>query len=91
MLYKIDPATYFRVNFPEEFAAMQQAAMQTAAEGGVPGQQKVGPDGKPGYFKQELNVYGRQGLSCYICQYKIEKIKQSGRSTFFCPHCQTDC
>lgn len=38
VLYKIDPATYFRVNFPEEFAAMQQAAMQTAAEGGVQGQ-----------------------------------------------------
>jgi len=37
VLYKIDPATYFRVNFPEEFAAMQQAAMATATEGGVPG------------------------------------------------------
>lgn len=36
VLYMIDPATYFRVNFPEEFARMQQAAMQTAAEGGVP-------------------------------------------------------
>lgn len=38
VLYAIDPATYFRVNFPEEFAAMQQAAMATATEGGVPGQ-----------------------------------------------------
>lgn len=38
VLYKIDPATYFRVNFPEEFAKMQQAAMQTQVEGGVPGQ-----------------------------------------------------
>lgn len=37
VLYKIDPATYFRVNFPEEFQAMQQAAMATATEGGVPG------------------------------------------------------
>lgn len=41
VLYAIDPATYFRVNFPEEFARMQQAAMQTAAEGGVPGQQNT--------------------------------------------------
>lgn len=47
VLYKIDPATYFRVNFPEEFAAMQQAAMQTAAEGGVPGQQPQGGAGGP--------------------------------------------
>lgn len=37
VLYAIDPATYFRVNFPEEFAAMQQAAMATTQEGGVPG------------------------------------------------------
>lgn len=38
LLYKLDPATYFRVNFPEEFAAMQQAAMQTGMEamGGQP-------------------------------------------------------
>lgn len=43
VLYKIDPSTYFRVNFPEEFAAMQQAAMQTAMEGGTPGQQAQGP------------------------------------------------
>lgn len=37
VLYMMDPATYFRVNFPEEFARMQEAAMQTAVEGGVPG------------------------------------------------------
>lgn len=43
VLYRLDPATYFRVNFPEEFAAMQQAQMQTAAEGGV----QMGPDGQP--------------------------------------------
>jgi hypothetical protein len=32
VLYRIDPATYFRINFPEEFAAMQQAMMQGQAE-----------------------------------------------------------
>lgn len=50
VLYKIDPATYFRVNFPEEFAAMQQAAMQTAMEGGVPGQQP-----QPGQSPEQAN------------------------------------
>lgn len=44
VLYKIDPATYFRINFPEEFAAMQQAMMQTAAEGAIPG---APPGGAP--------------------------------------------
>lgn len=46
VLYKIDPATYFRVNFPEEFAAMQQAAQATAQEGGAPGGQPA-PGGAP--------------------------------------------
>lgn len=30
VLYKIDPMAYFQVNFPEEFAAMQQSQMQQA-------------------------------------------------------------
>lgn len=47
VLWKIDPATYFRVNFPEEFAAMQQAAMQTHMEGGVPGQSPNAAGGQP--------------------------------------------
>lgn len=48
VLYLIDPSTYFRVNFPEEFQAMQQAAMQTAMEGGagaVPGAGGAAPEG----------------------------------------------
>ncbi|MCF8494516.1 MAG: bifunctional DNA-formamidopyrimidine glycosylase/DNA-(apurinic or apyrimidinic site) lyase [Rickettsiaceae bacterium] len=72
-------------------SSIKQVLEKAIQAGGTTLRDFVGPDGKPGYFKQELNVYGRQGLSCYICQYKIEKIKQSGRSTFFCPHCQTDC
>jgi len=46
-------------------------------------------DGNPGYFQQKLNVYGRDGKSCQLCQKPIHKIVQAGRSTFFCPCCQT--
>lgn len=48
----------------------------------------VNGDNKPGYFKQELNVYDRAGKPCYSCESPIEKIKQAGRSSFFCPKCQ---
>jgi len=72
-------------------SSVKQVLEKAIKAGGTTLRDFVGVDGKPGYFKQELNVYGRQGLSCYICQHKIEKIKQSGRSTFFCPHCQIDC
>lgn len=30
VLYRIDPATYFKLNFPEDFAKMQQAQMEQA-------------------------------------------------------------
>jgi formamidopyrimidine-DNA glycosylase len=48
----------------------------------------VNGDNKPGYFKQELSVYDRAGKACYICKTLIEKIKQAGRSTYFCANCQ---
>ncbi|HEA25888.1 MAG TPA: DNA-formamidopyrimidine glycosylase, partial [Ectothiorhodospiraceae bacterium] len=48
----------------------------------------VGGDGKPGYFSQELQVYGRAGESCVSCSKAIKKIAQGQRATFFCSNCQ---
>ena len=45
-------------------------------------------DGKPGYFSQELSVYGRENENCYSCNGKINRIVQNQRSTFYCPKCQ---
>lgn len=45
-------------------------------------------DGKPGYFKQELNVYGKTGEACPKCGTAIKQIKQQQRSSFYCPSCQ---
>ena len=45
-------------------------------------------DGKPGYFSQELSVYGRENGNCYNCDGKIKRIVQNQRSTFYCPKCQ---
>ena len=45
---------------------------------------------KIGYFKNKLKVYSRDKKNCLRC-FKgiiIKKIKQSGRSTFFCEKCQ---
>ena len=45
-------------------------------------------DGNPGYFSQELNVYGRKGEACTQCDGIIEHYKELQRATFFCPNCQ---
>jgi formamidopyrimidine-DNA glycosylase len=47
-------------------------------------------DGKPGYFAQYLNVYGRKGESCSICKSKIQHYKESQRATYYCPLCQPE-
>ena len=33
-------------------------------------------------------VYGREGKKCIECESPIQRIKQAGRSTFFCANCQ---
>lgn len=45
-------------------------------------------DGKPGYFAQELLVYGRKGEPCVKCGDQLKEIKLGQRSTVFCSHCQ---
>lgn len=48
----------------------------------------LSPDGTPGYFEQELFVYGRRGEPCRVCGTAIRSITLGQRSTFYCPHCQ---
>ncbi len=49
----------------------------------------ISPDGVPGYFEQELFVYGRRGEPCRVCGTAIRVIGLGQRSTFFCPRCQS--
>lgn len=48
-------------------------------------------DGELGYFQKAFAVYGREGQSCLTpgCPSTISRIVQSGRSSFFCPTCQS--
>lgn len=45
-------------------------------------------DGNPGYFSQQLNVYGRKDEVCTQCDGIIQHFKELQRATFFCPNCQ---
>ena len=47
-------------------------------------------DGSLGYFQHSFAVYDREGMPCPTpgCGGTVQRIVQSGRSTFYCPTCQ---
>ena len=47
-------------------------------------------DGTLGYFQHRFRVYDREGEACVTpaCTGIVQRLVQSGRSTFFCPRCQ---
>ncbi|HCL6185633.1 TPA: bifunctional DNA-formamidopyrimidine glycosylase/DNA-(apurinic or apyrimidinic site) lyase [Proteus mirabilis] len=70
--------------------AIKAVLTRSIEQGGTTLKDFLQSDGKPGYFAQELFVYGRKDKACLICGHTIESIKQGQRSTFFCRHCQHD-
>ena len=56
--------------------------------GGTTLRDYVGSSGDPGYFKQSLNVYGREGELCNLCDSKLESLRLGQRATVYCPKCQ---
>jgi formamidopyrimidine-DNA glycosylase len=62
-----------------------RAAIQ---QGGTTLQDFTQVDGKPGYFRHSLQVYGVKE-PCGSCGTAIRQIVQGQRSSYFCPKCQT--
>lgn len=69
-------------------SAVQEVLAQAIEQGGTTLRDFLGSDGRPGYFEQQLEVYGRHGLPCVRCKCAIRRIRQGQRSTFYCPQCQ---
>lgn len=69
-------------------SAIKDVLAKAIAQGGTTLRDFVGGDGQPGYFAQQLRVYGRQARPCRVCQTPLKEIRQGGRSTVFCPSCQ---
>lgn len=57
-------------------------------QGGTTLRDFVGGDGQPGYFKQQLLVYGRGGQPCRQCRKPLKEIRMNNRSTVYCVACQ---
>jgi formamidopyrimidine-DNA glycosylase len=67
---------------------IKQVLAKAITQGGTTLKDFVGSDGKPGYFAQQLNVYGRKDEPCTQCDSPIKQITQGQRSTFYCSNCQ---
>jgi len=47
-------------------------------------------DGQAGENQNYLKVFQREGRKCRRCKTGIQRIRQGNRSSFYCPHCQTE-
>ena len=75
----------------ETLSAEIKTTLELAIEaGGSTLKDFAGADGALGYFQHRFKVYGHEGDACPApkCESEIARIKQSGRSTFYCPQCQ---
>lgn len=68
--------------------AIKSVLKEALAAGGSSLRDYAHADGELGYFQHHFRVYDREGKACPTCAKPVKRIVQSGRSTFFCPHCQ---
>jgi len=68
--------------------AVRSTLSAAIAAGGSSVRDYVHSDGGAGCFQLSCAVYGRAGEPCPGCGGPVRVIRQSGRSSFYCPRCQ---
>lgn len=71
--------------------AIRDVIAEAIEAGGSSLRDHIQTDGTLGYFQHRFSVYDREGETCRRdgCSGTVSRIVQSGRSTFYCPRCQT--
>ncbi|MDH5822010.1 bifunctional DNA-formamidopyrimidine glycosylase/DNA-(apurinic or apyrimidinic site) lyase [Luteimonas sp. RD2P54] len=73
----------------EALATEVKAVLERAIRrGGTTLRDFLDADGAPGYFEQELAVYGRGGAPCRRCDRPLRQAWLGQRTTVWCGHCQ---
>jgi formamidopyrimidine-DNA glycosylase len=89
----IDPGrpagTVSRARYGRLAAAVKTILAQAIRSGGTTLRDFQQPDGRPGYFQQELFVYDRKGEPCLTCGCLLSGNRLGNRATVWCPKCQT--
>lgn len=70
------------------YDAIKLVLARSIEQGGTTLRDFLHSDGQPGYFKQQLEVYDREGQPCRKCGATIKRVVLGQRSTFYCPKCQ---
>ena len=68
--------------------AVKFVLARSIRQGGTTLRDFVGGDGKPGYFRQQLQVYGRGGEACRVCAAPLAEVRLGQRATVYCRVCQ---
>ncbi len=68
--------------------AVRDVLTRAIRQGGTTLRDFVDGSGRPGYFSQSLNVYGRQNQPCYQCGSVLKGLRLGQRATVYCPNCQ---
>ncbi len=70
--------------------AIQTTLRAAIKAGGTTFRDFLNPDGNPGYFSQNLSVYGREGEPCRVCGGQILLSRMTNRATYHCNQCQIE-
>ena len=77
-----------RARYGRLAAAVRQVLSHAIDRGGTTLRDFLAPDGAPGYFEQELTVYGREGQPCRRCRTPLRGLRLGQRASVYCPRCQ---
>ncbi|MFI0474329.1 bifunctional DNA-formamidopyrimidine glycosylase/DNA-(apurinic or apyrimidinic site) lyase [Halomonas sp. HMF6819] len=77
-----------KARFDDLAVAVKEVLAAAITQGGTTLRDFVSGQGEPGYFAQQLNVYGRQGEPCRRCGQSLKRIVLGQRASVFCPGCQ---
>jgi formamidopyrimidine-DNA glycosylase len=86
---RIHPARPARKVSRARLAALHAAivdVLRTALDSAITAYEKPNGFSEGEFFP--VAVYGREGEPCFACGAAIRRIRQGGRSTYYCPRCQ---
>lgn len=82
-------STITREQLHRLFLSVKEVLREAIALGGSSISDYVDADGEEGFFQLQHRVYGREGEPCLVCKTPVRRVVIGGRSSHYCPKCQT--